>query len=211
MSEVPHTILFDIGNVLGPDVWEVVLTDVEQGLVTRFELDEEAAVRAGEKAWKRYAEADMGTEGDFWADVSTELGVPIPMDVVEEVRDALFFINPESRDVLEYVKARGVRIGVISNNTAFWFPRQDAEIHISSYADKELIFLSHEHGRSKSGGLFDVAIEKLQTLAIDPGGVLVIDDRAGNVARAKDAGFQALHYSHRDGGSLLEAIKALLP
>lgn len=183
------TVLLDMGNVLVNDWWETMFF-AEGGLAETLKLDRERLEEAGNALWSHYANS-VRTEDEYWDHLEALLGRAIPTEVRLQC-DALVLANPHAAEILDTLHSKGLVVGVISNNTAFWFPKQDGLVNITAYANPDLMFLSHTHGREKGAepSLFEDALA-----ACDPKSTLVVDDRMSNVDRAKRHGFHAVHYS----------------
>lgn len=188
-------VLFDIGGVLADDVWERMLLDPRDGLAARRGIDPARAHAAGRAVWpvvsREPAQAD-----DWWAAVEQRLD----LTVAEAERAELLGLvqgNAEAREVFEEVRATSVEIGVVSNNTSFWWRHQLTLAGVLDLVQPELRLLSCEVGRSKSDepGLLETARGLLPEVR-----VLVVDDRQGNLDRAQRLGFEVL--SSRYGTSV---------
>jgi FMN phosphatase YigB (HAD superfamily) len=111
-------------------------------------------------------------------------------------------VNPAASATLETLRKLRIRLGVVSDNTAFWYRKQAELIGLERHVDPDLVFLSYRFGVQKDLGggasLFEVALRR-----IDPTVTLVIDDRAHNVRRAHEYGFQVMRYSMEEEDSLL--------
>jgi FMN phosphatase YigB (HAD superfamily) len=181
------TILFDIGNVLTTDPWESLLLTPGIGIADRLGIPREAAEAAGRTVWPRFSTDPQAREAEYWAAVEAELGVRIPLELVTYAEPDLLVANPAAVPVLRSLAGAGVRIGIISNNTAFWYPKQAALLDLSTLVDPDLVFVSHLSGVDKVDGLFDVA-----AAAVEPASTVIVDDRDSNIPRARSAGFGAV-------------------
>ena len=194
-----RTILFDLGNVLFCDPWETLLLTPETGLADVHGWDRREVTHAGEKLWRKYS-IIKSSEADYWEDFKSLLGVEISHSEIQDASRHLLFPNPSATDILESATATGARIGIASNNTSFWFSLQWQLLHLQRFVDPELIFVSHELGVEKSTpgeGILEIA--KKYT---DPRKTLFVDDRRGNLDRAKSIGYHTLRYSLSDGSAL---------
>lgn len=184
-------VLFDIGGVLADDVWERMLLDPRDGLAVRRGIDRGKVRAAGRSVWstvsRRPAEA-----GAWWAAVEQQLDLTVAAGERAELL-GLVQGNPQAHGVLEQVRASSVEVGVVSNNTSFWWHHQLAVAGVLDLVQPELRLLSCEVGRSKSDepGLLQTARALLPQAR-----VLVVDDRQGNLDRAQRLGFQVLSYCY---------------
>ena len=182
-------VLLDIGGVVAEDVWERLWLDPESGIATRHGLDLAVAERVGLDLWRWVAREPA--DGDaYWDAAQAATGITIDRreraGLLERVRP-----NPLARQLVEDLRDLGLRIGLASNNTSFWWSHQLAVAGIADLLDDELSWLSFAHGVTKSDtpGLLELA-----AAATDPKRALFIDDRQNNIERATALGFTAIRY-----------------
>jgi beta-phosphoglucomutase-like phosphatase (HAD superfamily) len=189
------TVLFDVGGVLVSDYWEALLLTPGRGLADRLGLERSVVEPAGRELWERYARRDA-SERDYWLDLADRIGVRIVLRDVEEVEREVIRVNPRADEVVPSLLRAGVRVGVVSNNTSFWYPKQMRLTAVSRLIDPAVEFLSFRTGRTKGErpGLLELAAD-----AVEPGRTLVLDDRPHHVERAGELGFQTLRWT-LDGG-----------
>jgi FMN phosphatase YigB (HAD superfamily) len=201
LSRELEVALFDLGGVLVCDPWQSLLLTPERGLADRFNLDRTTVEMVGESLWLHYSSQEE-TEGHYWRDVAWKLGIKITPELVRDLESELLYVNPAATTILETLRNVGVRLGVVSDNTSFWYRKQAELIALERYLDPDLVFLSYLFGVHKHAGrganLFDVASHRL-----DPRVTLVIDDRADNLRRAHEYRFQVMKYSMDEESSLL--------
>ncbi len=89
---------------------------------------------------------------------------------------------------------QGYITGILSDQTD-WLERLDEKYHFSEVFDH--IFNSYYLGKGKQDpSLFtDIAT----VLELPPSAILFVDDAADNVARARAAGLQVIHYVDQEG------------
>ena len=193
------TVLLDIGNVLASDYWETLLLTPDLGLADLLHLDREHVNAVGVRLWQDFCRAPTH-EHAYWARLAEELEVPITDEHLSQI-EHLPRANPRAPEILADLAQRGARIGLISDNTSFWFTKQRALIGFGELLDAEVVLLSFEHGVSKSDspGLFELAAG-----LVDPRRTLVVDDRTGNLSIAGRLGFHTFRYSMQDD----EAVKS---
>jgi len=194
-----RAILFDLGNVLFCDPWETLLLTPGTGLADLHGWDRRAVTHAGRKLWGKYS-ITKSSEAEYWEDFKSLLGVQISQSEIENASNRLLYPNPSATRILESAAVTGARIGIASNNTSFWFSLQWELLHLQRFIDPNLVFVSHELGveKSTSGeGILEIA--KNYT---DARWTLFVDDRQGNLDRAKSIGYQTLRYSLSDGSPL---------
>lgn len=195
--EVPEgvdTVLLDIGNVLASDYWETLLLTPDLGLADVLHLDRERVKSVGIRLWQDFCRAPA-EERTYWTRLSEELGVPITDDHLSQV-EHLPHANPRVSEILADLQQRELRIGLISDNTSFWYAKQAALIGFGQTLDEDLVLLSFERGVSKSDspGLLELA-----AAVATPSRTLVVDDRSANLSAAGRIGFHTFRYSmHED-------------
>ncbi|MER7637962.1 hypothetical protein [Streptomyces sp. NPDC126522] len=194
-----RTILFDLGNVLFCDPWETLLLTPGTGLADVHGWDRRAVTNTGQKLWGKYS-IIKSSEAEYWEDFKSLLGVQISQSEIENASSRLLYPNPNATGILESAAATGARIGIASNNTSFWFSLQWELLNLQRFIDPNLVFVSHELGVEKSTpgeGILEIA--KNYTDARE---TLFVDDRQGNLDRARSIGYQTLWYSLSDGSAL---------
>jgi FMN phosphatase YigB (HAD superfamily) len=182
--------LLDMGNVLADDYWETLVLSPGTGLADVLGVDRQVARRAGVGLWRRYC-LETADEDCWWADLASALEVEISRDLVERLHLQVR-ANPRAADILSSWTEAGLRLGIISDNTSFWYPRQAALVGLEAFIEPDLVFLSFEHGTTKSDdpGLLDVAAR-----FVDPTRTVVVDDRQHNIDGARRRGYHALRYA----------------
>ena len=185
------TLLLDVGGVLFGDPWEALLLTPGAGLADRLGLDRLVVDRAGKALWPRYAHRPRSAE-EYWSELGAMLGTTIPYRLVAELEGTLLRPSADAAALLRLAAVRYERIGLVSDNTAFWYSWQAAELKLDDVLDPGLVYLSYLHGTSKSDrpGLYATAAERVR-----PHRTLVIDDRAHNLERANALGFRTSCYA----------------
>lgn len=196
-------VLFDIGGVLTPDPWEALILDDEHGIHKGAGTEAELAQKLTD-VWDKYSHMPESHEEDFWQEASNALSLDIDQEAINEVKDKVIVADPEAADTLDYLQQEGVNVGIISNNTAFFWPVQRDALGLEDRGiDPSLVFLSHEAGRDKGDGLFEKAAQ-----IVDPQETLVVDDRQSNIDHAEFLGYQTMAYSIKDPEtSLLDEVR----
>ncbi|MFM9443405.1 HAD family hydrolase [Streptomyces acidiscabies] len=185
-----NAVLFDLGDVLFCDPWETLLLTEHAGLADRLGLDRDRVAEAGRKLWHRFSLTESD-EQDYWKALSRRLRQPVSPFLIRELEETLLVANPAAETLL--TAAGDQRVGIISNNTTFWYAKQAARLRLDKWIDPALVFLSCREGVSKGTpgeGLFERAARRL-----DPATTLVVEDRPRNLSRAGAAGFRTVAYS----------------
>jgi len=196
VAAVPRSVVFfDIGGVLFSDPWQTLLLTRGRGLADRLGLDRETVSRAGHRLWTRYATAES-TEDQYWRDLARELGIDLEWTMIDQLMTELLYQNPRAHDILEHAR-RIMHIGIISDNTTFWYKRQADDLKLQDFVEPDLVFLSCRLGVSKEtadDGLFAVAATRVKAQT-----ALVVDNDSAHAERAERLGFQAIRYAMGDG------------
>jgi putative hydrolase of the HAD superfamily len=193
MSARRPALIFDLGNVLaffdyaracefyghragvsGPEFLQRLR---DRGFNTLVQAYEVGAISSDEftKSVGKLAELDLCPEefAAAWADI--------------------FWLNEPVADLVKSLKARGYTL-VLGSNTnpihATHFRRVFREV----LADFDQLVLSFEIGHIKPTAGFYRACA--QAAGVEPGECVFIDDLAENVAGAREAGLQAVHFRH---------------
>jgi beta-phosphoglucomutase-like phosphatase (HAD superfamily) len=191
MSEF-DTVLFDLGGVLVSDPWESLLLTPELGLADRLGLDRYLVEQVGKELWERYC-LRITHEDDYWSDLSAALNIGLPQQLVGQLEAELLIANAHANAMLDAMREGGITIGVVSEATSFWYPKQVSIANLDRYLEHAREFLSFRFGVGKeeaNRGLFEIAAE-----AVEPRRTLVIDDRPRNLERASSVGFEGFEYS----------------
>lgn len=203
----PATVLFDVGNVLFPDPWETLLLTPGKGLADRYGLDAGALARTARALWHRFSTVES-TADAYWDALARETGVPLTARAVEALEGELLHPHPRAAEFLARAAEGGRAVGVVSNNTSFWYATQSKALDLDRYVEPDLVFLSFRYGVEKGSpgrGLFEIAAEHTAATA------LVVEDRPPNVLRARRAGFRTVHYAmdQEDDAQLDELLSGL--
>lgn len=196
-------VLFDMGGVLTPDPWQSIMLTADVGLKDRLGLDSERTDRAAGVLFDKYAVLPDATREDYWRDFGRALGIEFPLETISELEREKIRPNPDLPEAFDDLARKRVRIGVVSDNTSFWFPIQAKVTGVENVAEEQLLFLSFRLRARKNDrpGLFEAAAS-----VVDPERTLVIDDREENLSRASENGFKVLHFTLDLGRSLRKEI-----
>jgi FMN phosphatase YigB (HAD superfamily) len=185
------TVLLDIGGVLASDSWECLMMTPSRGLADRLELPRDEVEKVGKKLWKKYSLAPS-TAQQYWSEFAEELSIPVPpKQLVAELEEELIVASPSAPRLLTFLENRRLDIGIVSDNTSFWYARQAALLGLSSYVSADTVYLSFEHHRNKKA---DPSLFEVVAFHQDTTRTLIVDDREHNVVRARSFGFQAVKF-----------------
>lgn len=191
-TEMIKAVIFDIGGVLAHDVWEHLLMDNKQGVLSICNLDETEVKKAGSELWEEFAYQNVKDQKDEWKKLEEEywdrfkkrFRIEEPIDRFIEMTKN--FIRPVEGMValVETLNQKGIDLAICSNNNEFWFKRQMDELQLHRFFDPDKIILSCRVGVSKSSPNFEMFNAASDALGGDRASYAFVDDRAGNVERA---------------------------
>lgn len=200
-----RTVLLDLGGVMTPDPWETLMLTPHRGLAARVGVDPELMKSAGEEQWPLYATDPDGQEHDWWAGVEARTGTRLKKALVAQVEAELLRPAPGALELLQD-PAGDFAVGVTSNNTAFWYPKQVRLLRMT--VTPEWRWLSHEREHDKAGGLFETAANELTDRGVHPATVTIVEDRTSNETLARSAGFNVhLHQAGTEVRGLGEEVR----
>jgi putative hydrolase of the HAD superfamily len=180
-------ILFDFGGVLAEEGFRngLIALAHEQGLDV-----ESMPGTAMQTVYDSGFVLGRGSAEDFWAMLRARTGLhgedeALTMRILEG-----FVIRPWMMTLVQALRAQGFITAILSDQT-HWLDRLNDKYHFSDAFD--YIFNSYYLGKGKRDpGLFD---DVSTALSLPPHALLFVDDDAGNVARAREAGLRAIHYT----------------
>jgi beta-phosphoglucomutase-like phosphatase (HAD superfamily) len=182
-------LLLDLGGVLTVDPWESLVLTPRRGIADRLDLDRALVERVGSDLWQIHARS-VTSEEMYWQQFAQRVSAYISPALLAEAERELLVTTPDALRMVECLRAGGRPWGLITNNTAFWYPKQLALLGMT-HSEPQWQFTSFAAGTVKDDtpGLFDLAAR-----TVDPAGTIIIDDRLHNVERARVCGFQATMY-----------------
>ena len=130
-------------------------------------------------------EIDMEAYGRFWR--TTAPGVH--WTVVHKMRD---------------LKARGLRIGLLTNNVKEFGDNWRAMFPIDELCE-EVVDSSHVGMRKPERAIYELTCERMK---VEPGETIFVDDNADNIAAARAYGMHAVHFI--DPESAIAELERLL-
>lgn len=190
LNQSIKAVLFDFGGVLAEEGFHngLVAMASEQGL----NVDDMPGT-AMQAVYDSGFVLGRGTAADFWALMRERTGLKgEDAALTKRILDG-FIIRPWMMELVRQLRVQGVITGILSDQTD-WLDRLDEKDHFYDAFDH--VFNSYYLGKGKQdSSLFtDIAA----VLALPPSAILFVDDNADNVARARGAGLQAIHYVDRD-------------
>jgi FMN phosphatase YigB (HAD superfamily) len=148
----------------------------------------------GEDLWKRFdkRKGDPGDlEQDYWCQFVQHPRCPpslrpLPPPTFIDKTDAFIrSVNAgKTIDLLEWLVAKGVHLGICSNNNEFWFLRQAMKLGLYRFLCPSHVTLSCHHGVTKGDakhGDFWLFLIAAHSLGLHPTECVFVDDRPDNV------------------------------
>jgi HAD superfamily hydrolase (TIGR01509 family) len=195
-----EVVLFDFGGVLAEEGWK-------KGFLAIAEangLDGADLVQAaGDTVYSTGYITGKGSESSFWKAMREEKGIRGSDDSLNFEIVSRFIPRKWMFELVKRLKAEKRTVGILSDQTDI-LDKLNARFDFFKLFDH--VFNSYHIGKGKRDrSLFDDIAKVLKT---DPEKILFIDDDPGNVERARQSGWQALHYAGRD--SFCAAMEQML-
>jgi HAD superfamily hydrolase (TIGR01509 family) len=188
-------IIFDIGGVLAEDVWENLLLDKTEGLLSICNLPEDNIKEVGRELWKEFScritkQEDNWhkQEEEYWELLTRRLNVNKPIKLFIDMTDK--FIRPIEgmMSLVQELHNEGLKLGICSNNNEFWFQRQAKKLELGKFFKNENIVLSCRIGYEKSSSGFEMFGKVIEVTGLEKSNCVFIDDRKENIRMALDFG-----------------------
>jgi putative hydrolase of the HAD superfamily len=193
--------LFDFGGVVAEEGFRngLIALAREQGL-DAAEMPRQGADAVYDSGFV----VGQGSAADFWALLRQRTGLQgEDTELTRRILDG-FVVRPWMIEHVRRLGRRGIVTGILSDQT-HWLDELDRRDHF--FGEFRRVYNSFHLGKGKrDASLFSDVAEDLRLAA---SAVLFIDDDAGNVRRARDAGFRTIHYTDRQ--SFEGALSVVLP
>ena len=184
-------VLFDYGGVLAEEGFRngLVTLAKEQGLDTEV-MPKEGMMAVYDSGFV----LGRGTASDFWTLLRKRTGLVGDNDELSERILSGFVLRSWMIELVIQLRNLGYTTGILSDQT-YWLDTLNERDHFIDAFDR--VYNSYYLGKGKQDpSLFnDVAAD----LGMSPSKILFVDDDAGNVARARDAGMQTIQFVDRQG------------
>lgn len=146
--------------------------------------------------WRHRRDYDLGMPAaDYWALVTSDLGVPIDDGLVASLIaidiDSWTEYRDEMWTLVTTFRAVGGKLGMLSNGVREIVERIRADRDLPSLFDA--VVISYEVGLAKPEP--EIYRLMLSQLGVGPADALFVDDRAENVAMALELGMRALQFT----------------
>ena len=180
--ERSRTVVFDLGEVLVPSTGVMPLLAAELGV---------PVAELGPAYWSGRTAFDLGSSADeYWTAVVARLGrAPEPrlLDRLTEIDSIKWStLPPDSVDLLTHLRARGERLGVLSNAPG---PLAAAVRAAGWSADVAHLVFSAEVALAKPDPQIYAHADSVY--GTEPGDVVFFDDKPENVEAARAHGWEA--------------------
>jgi putative hydrolase of the HAD superfamily len=195
------TVLFDYGGVIAEEGFRGGLLAIarDNGLDPDAFYKGVCSIIAG----SGYLTGDSD-EASFWALLRREYGLA---QTDEDLRSEIlsrFVLRPAVIGMAARLRRGGMRVGIISDQTN-WLDELDRRDGLCTLFDP--VFNSyHMHASKYKGDLFDAAAAQLGS---PPESMLLVDDSAGNIGKARQRGFAVILYE--DEQKLMRELKGMFP
>ena len=194
-------VLFDFGGVLAEEGFRNGLV----ALAKEQELDIEAMPKEGMMAvYDSGFVLGYGTASDFWALLRKRTGLVGDNDELSKRILSGFVIRPWIIELVGQLRKQGYITGILSDQT-YWLDTLNERDHFVDAFDR--VYNSYYLGKGKQDpSLFD---DVAADLGMPSSRILFVDDDAGNVTRARNAGMQAIQFVDRQG--FISELKQMTP
>jgi putative hydrolase of the HAD superfamily len=183
-------VLFDFGGVLADEGFKEGIEAIGKG----NGLDPEALFDlADELIYETGYVMGMCGEAAFWKAFKGKTGITA---TDEELREEILMRFTLRERVLRYVqrvRASGMVTGILSDQTN-WLPELDRRTPFFHLFDHVFNSYDLKKGKRDPSVFRDVA----GRLGLQPGEVLFVDDKTGNIVRARESGLRVLHFADMD-------------
>jgi HAD superfamily hydrolase (TIGR01509 family) len=197
--EMPLKAYFtDLGGCLFPDYLDAAC----QILVSKHGVSPDLAENAKQRLWNRHAyqrranEAtdiavtDADTEAQAWTDFAAHAGIDASAEeIISTTAECARPLDPGYEGLMERLQNHGIILGVISNNTRFFWNRQRAALSLERFVPLHRVVLSCDHGVSKTSPGLDLFKTAVEASGVKASECIFVDDRAHNIECALRAGF----------------------
>lgn len=210
-----RAVVFDVGGVLAPDVWEHMLAD-PNGIISRYRVDEKLARGVGKKLWDDFAcrsaqsgSGWMGLETKYWQEFMNQTNFTASVDELIDLTNKFIRPIPGMGVLLDRLRSSGAILAICSDNTEFWFRRQVSRLGLDEFFTPDRRILSYKVGVQKSSPNHEMFLTTLQALHVDRNACIFVDDRVANIERAVEFGVRSILFPS-DSAVGSEYLNALL-
>jgi putative hydrolase of the HAD superfamily len=193
-------VLFDFGGVLADEGFKEGIEAIGKG----NGLDPEALFGlADELIYETGYVEGMAGEAAFWKAFKGKTGITATDEELREEILMRFTLRERVLGYVQRVRASGMVTGILSDQTN-WLPELDRRTPFFHLFDHVFNSYDLKKGKRDPSVFRDVAGK----LGLRPGEVLFVDDKTGNIVRARESGLRVLHFADMD--SFERGMKNLL-
>jgi len=194
-------VLFDFGGVIA----EEGFLDGLHSIAEMNGLDPEAFAKTGfDLVHATGYVVGKVTEPVYWESVRGATGIRNDDEFLrKEILDH-FVLRPWMVEVVKRLRDSGMRLGMLSDQTN-WLEELNSRQGFFDWFD--LVFNSYRQGKSKRdpSAFSDI----LEAMGVEADRVLFVDDRPGNVERAREKGMHTILYTDRE--RFMEQLRRYCP
>jgi putative hydrolase of the HAD superfamily len=203
MTEAPRVVLFDFGGVVIRTPFELHDHD------WRGPFDPET-----DPLWVRSQTGEI-TEREYWHERASAYhpGAEDPTHAFMRTlyeQDEERIVRPEVRQLLDDLRAAGLRTAVLTNDLAAFHPPEWIERMSVIRRFDPLVDLSHVGVLKPQPEAFEHALKELGLSREEAGTVVFVDDQRRNVAGALQAGLRAVWFDPTDVPASIGRLRAEL-
>jgi len=211
----PRGLLLDFGSVISVSLFE-----------RHRETEAALGLKAGRLGWLgpiapetdalwQAMQREELTEREYWARRAEELGSSVgesgwdvkTMMLRVRQTDPAAVVRPEMRQLIGAARARGVRLGILSNDLELFYGAEFlGRMAVIEHFDT-VVDATHTGVLKPDARAYALAAERMRLAADD---ILFVDDQFRNIAGAVRAGMQTQQFELRDIAGSLAAIRARL-
>ena len=180
-----RALLLDFGGVIAEEGFQQGL----YAIAGKFGLDRKRFFQlANEAVYNSGYVTGTGNEKDYWNEVRKHSRI---MATDEELRQEIlsrFIPRDWMLEVVRSLRQQGLVTAILSDQSD-WLDQLDSRFHFFKYFDA--VFNSFHLGKTKRDST--IFVETLQTLKVNAGKTLFVDDNIGHIDRAAAAGLQTVY------------------
>lgn len=179
-------VFFDFGGVIAEEGWENGLNDIAKyhSIDSKKFFDDACDV-----LWNTGYMYGKATEEQFWAGLSERYDFKMTVDEMRQQIFDRFVIRKPVLELIEKIGEAGYRLGILSDQTN-WLDVFNEKYNFFPMFEK--VYNSYHLGKGKKHP--EVFGEVCADFGEKPADVLFVDDNAGHIGRATDAGMQVYHF-----------------
>ena len=217
-----NAIVFDIGGVLAHDVWEPLVFGEVNSIATICNLDSKKTREVGQILWDEFAHRSANEEIgwqelelNYWEKFINKLKLQISTENLLAITEQYIKPVPGMLELVRQLHSRGLKLALCSNNTEFWYERQNKKLGLEYFFPKNNVILSSRVGISKESPNFEMFKATINALEVNKLSCLFIDDRQENIEISTRYGIPSILFpSHSEFGSqyltnLLKEMKVI--